>query len=83
MNPLALLTLVVIALATLTPRGGGGPSRMCAMCEERVVGDFLANILLFAPFGFALVFRGRRLVLAAVLGALVSLIVEGARPERR
>jgi hypothetical protein len=69
------IALIILA-ATLRPGGGGSGSTVCLICGERGLADFLANIILFAPFGAAVFWRTRRTWLAVLLGALFSLGIE-------
>jgi hypothetical protein len=69
------IALVILAV-TLRPGGGGSGSTVCLICGERGLADFLANIILFAPFGAAVAWRTRRGWLAPMLGGLLSLGIE-------
>ena len=72
---LLVLSVIAIALVTLVP-GGGGSSSGCMLCSDRWLSDFIANILLFVPLGFALARRGHPLLHAVTGAALFSLGIE-------
>ena len=76
---LVVLGALAIAAATLTPvpgSMGGGTSRICLICHDRGMADFVSNIILFAPLGLGLALLGRRWYFALAVGALYSLTVE-------
>src|SRR5690606_36985509 len=76
---LVVLGALAIAAATLTPvpgSMGGGTSRICLICHDRGMADFVSNIILFAPLGLGLALLGRRWYFALAVGALCSLTVE-------
>lgn len=77
-----VLATTVIALATLTPAGGGGgsgPSGCIAICGSRGLADFVSNIFLFLPFGVALGGLGHSPWRALLLGLAFSLGIEMAQ----
>lgn len=79
---LLAFSIAAIALATLIPRDGGAvtqPLSLCLLCGQRGLGDFLSNILLFVPFGFALRRRGWPLLRVVLIGAAASLTIEVAQ----
>jgi hypothetical protein len=76
---LLIVSVVVIAVATLTPGGGGDSSDMCILCGSRGLSDFLSNVLLFAPLGFALSRRDQSPLRALVIAATFSLGIEVAQ----
>lgn len=71
--------MAAILAATLKPDGGGQSFSGCVICGERGLSDLVSNILLFAPFGFALARRGHPAVMTAAIGALFSLSIELAQ----
>lgn len=75
---LAVLGALAIAGATLTPVSGasGISMRMCLICHDRGMADFISNIILFAPFAFGLALCGRSWRFTLAAGALFSLTVE-------
>lgn len=77
----AVAWLVVIALVTLVPRGGGGSttSDICIFCGHRGLADFVLNVGLFIPLGAALALRGVRFGTAAAAGLLLTLGIELAQ----
>ncbi len=80
-GPLRVLLLVIglafILVATLTPMPGGYSSPgLCIFCGDRGGSDFLSNVILFGPFGFALAVRGVPWWIAGIVGALLSLGIE-------
>lgn len=77
---LLILSVAAISLATLVPTGGSTSSPdFCILCGHRGLSDFLSNIIMFAPFGFALARRGFALRRAALLGLLFTLSIEVAQ----
>jgi len=76
----AILGVMAIAVATLTPvpggMGGGGTSQICLICHARGMADFLSNVILFAPLGIGLALRRMSLGRVAVLAFLYSLAIE-------
>lgn len=76
---LAVVSVLVICVATLTPvhgSGGGGTSRICLICHARGMADFLSNVILFAPLGVGLALRGWSLWRAALASMLFSFGIE-------
>jgi hypothetical protein len=79
---LTLLTVstVLVMLATLGPADSTGAGPVCPfVCGPRGVADYLANLVLFLPFGASLGvlgLRGRRILIA---GLLCSLAIEAAQ----
>lgn len=77
------ITLVVavaaILIVTLPPTGAVTSEGICLICGERGAADAFLNLLLFAPFGFALRRIGMRPGFALAAGILLSLAVEGAQ----
>jgi hypothetical protein len=71
--------MLVIAVATLRPSGGGSTPGICILCGERGLSDFLANVLLFAPFGVALGVSRRSVLFTLIAGFLFSLFIEAAQ----
>src|SRR5690606_20459882 len=62
------------------PAGPGGSTPgFCILCGTRGLSDFLSNILLFAPLGFALARRGHSLRFTAVAGLLFTVGIETAQ----
>ncbi len=79
---MALLALGVaaITLATLVPiPGGRSVPGICVICGTLGGSDFISNVILFAPFGFALAWRGHPLWRAALIAGAFSLAVETAQ----
>ena len=73
-------SIAAIALATLVPAGPGGSTPgFCILCGTRGLSDFLSNILLFAPLGFALARRGHSLRFTALAGLLFTVGIETAQ----
>lgn len=73
--------LAVIGLLTLWPNPAQAPLSastpfLCLPCGPSGTSDFLRNILLFIPFGFALGARGSRLGTALLLSAAATGTVE-------
>ena len=73
--------LVPIFAATLYPTGATEPAGwvQCLFCGEHGVSDFLVNVILFAPLGAALAWRGWSLRRVAVAAVLASGLVETAQ----
>lgn len=83
LRTLAMVALVLsaaaICVATLTVRsagGGDGPSGCLLICGPRGLADTIANILLFAPFGFSLGLLRVSGFRALLLGAAFSVGIE-------
>lgn len=76
-KPLVGAILLILAL-TLPPGGATQTSEgLCLICGDRATADALLNVLLFAPFGFALRQLGISVIGAFGLGAALSLSIEG------
>ncbi len=77
---LAGVSVVAIAVATLTPVSGGVPATatraFCVICHERAYADFVSNVILFAPLGLSIALLGGRMPHAAVAGLLFSATIE-------
>ncbi|MEX0907226.1 MAG: VanZ family protein [Gemmatimonadota bacterium] len=79
---LLVVSAAAIGIATLVPTGGSGTTASgCILCGHRGLSDFISNILLFAPLGFALGRRGQPLLRAAAIGAAYSLGIELAQMD--
>ena len=76
-------TVLVIAVATLTPDGGllapryGEP--WCLVCGPHGGADVVRNVLLFLPFGLALRGIGLRVRTATLVALAATLLIEGAQ----
>jgi VanZ family protein len=77
----ALVSLLVIAVATLTPTAGWEreSANLCLLCGDQWAADVLSNVLLFAPLGASLAAMGVRRNRAFLLGALLSCAIELAQ----
>lgn len=72
-----VLTLLPILILTLYPAGPTvAAGWTVAFGGPEALSEILQNLLLFIPFGGALVLTGRRPLAAALIGAAVSLSVE-------
>ena len=73
--------LAPILAATLYPTGATEPEGWvrCLFCGEHGLADFLVNVILFAPLGAALAWRGWSLRRVAVAAVLASGLVETAQ----
>ena len=79
---LTLLTVsvVLVVLATLGPADSTGAARACPfICGPRGGADFLANVILFLPFGAGLGILGLRARSILIVGLLSSLAIEAAQ----
>ena len=77
---LFVVWLWVIVSATLTPGGWSRTPGPCILlCGERGFADFLANVLLFVPFGAGLGLLGLRPRYVLVVGMLASIGIELAQ----
>src|SRR5687768_947149 len=77
-----LLAAIVLAIAVATLRPGGGSSGgggFCLLCGQREIADLVSNILLFAPFGIVLAWRGATVRQAFVAGVVFSGLIEAAQ----
>ena len=73
------LSIVVIVAATMVPTPGSRgplPVSWCMTCGPMWMADAISNVVLFVPFGAALVLLGMRPARAVLLGSLVSLVIE-------
>lgn len=77
---LLVAAVVLVLLATLAPYGAidaaSMPPRWCLACGGLWLTDGISNVVLFAPFGFALAMLGVRWWVVLVLSAGFSLGVE-------
>jgi VanZ family protein len=75
---LAVVSLFVIALATLYPLSAASqhPLRWCIVCGQFGGRDVILNILLFVPFGAGLRLSGMRTLPALVTVAVLTITVE-------
>lgn len=72
---------LAICVATLTPvyTRQPPPTGACLVCGGRGWADAILNLVLFAPLGVGCWLAGLRVSRAVVLGALASMVVEGAQ----
>ncbi len=78
-NRAVALVVLVLAAVTLRPGGGGSGSTGCLICGERGLADFISNIILFAPLGAAIALRKGKYWHALAVGVLLSLTIEAAQ----
>ena len=72
----AAAVLLVLA-ATVVPEGDRpGGLRLCFLCAEHGLSEFLLNVLLFVPLGLVLAWSGHTLRRALLRGALLSVAIE-------
>ncbi|HEX6693873.1 MAG TPA: VanZ family protein [Longimicrobiales bacterium] len=77
---LLVIAIAAIAVATLVPTEAHSMgTAFCILCGRRGLADFLCNVLLFAPFGFALCISDRSLRWAALAGLSFSVLIEAAQ----
>lgn len=69
--------VLLILAATVVPEGGRpGGLRLCVLCSEHGLSEFLLNVLLFVPLGLVLAWSGYTLRRAVACGALLSFAIE-------
>ena len=74
---MVLAALAAIFIATLTPYPGEvSETRLCLLCAPSSLADVIANLILFAPLGFALAWLGWPLRRAVTGAALLSGAIE-------
>src|SRR5687767_7494401 len=77
---IAVVAVALISVATLTPSAETGAPSWCVPCALRhraLVGDVIANLVLFVPLGFGLALAGVRPTIVIFGSLAVSLLVEG------
>lgn len=70
------LSLVAIAVATMTQGSTTTPSGWCLVCGEHGTADAIRNVLLFVPLGATALLATGSLALASTVGPALSLAVE-------
>jgi VanZ family protein len=74
---IACLSVVVIAIATLSPASGSPlPSHLCLICGSRGGVDTILNVLLFVPLGIGLGLLAMRAKLAIPALCALSAVIE-------
>ena len=78
----AALSLLFIAVATLTPAGGRVASSgvLCLGCGSFGLTDLVLNVMLFAPLGIVLGRAGRRVLPAIGVGLLLKGLIAAVFP---